>query len=1286
MSDDPRVQQLLDELLDSRATPEEVCESCPELLPVVRDRWQQICHARAGLEAPFPSAEETTPHSPPQEPALPQIPGYEIEAILGRGGMGVVFKARHLKLNRLVALKMLLAGAYARPEELARFHREAAAVAALRHPNIVQVHDAGEITGRPYFTMEYVEGGTLARSLAAGQQPPHRSAELVATLASAVQFAQQSGFIHRDLKPSNILLTADGTPRITDFGLVRSIEAGRDFTPSGACVGTPSYMAPEQALGDASAVGPAVDIYALGAVLYEMLTGRPPFDGRTLGEIVGKVIAEEPTPPSRSNPRVPRDLETICLKCLQKTPARRYATAQDLADDLQRFLDGKPVRARPVGVLERTVKWARRRPAAALLVAALVVLLGAAAGTAVWLHHQEVDRQAAKAQRELQAQETIETALKRADALRHEERWQEALIVLADASRHLAEASSPLLEERFRKTQSDFQIAAELERAREGDPRLPDGPIDDQQRAAEFQKAFAYAGLRIDEDVERVAESIRGSAIRDQLVAAIEDRAFVAFLLNDWPLIERLLRIARSADPEPLWRDQFHDPAAWRKREHLQKLAAGGSDTSPPPSDHQLALLGLLLGRVGPLSQSTRLLTEVARRQPRSFWVNRELGFALFMEHRWLESVGSYRAAVTLRPDNAGAHEGLGLVLSYVGQVEEALTAYRRALELSPRRASVHTRLVEALADAGYWKEAEAACRRALEIDPANHLPPFRLANALFGNQRSADAIVMARKATEIAPNVPETYATLGLMLAKTGHHEEAVSAFRKLTELKAWQFLPEKRLAEELAAAGRWQEAITVLQTAADRDPTMVWFPLEAGKLFRSHGKPEEAANAFQKAAPLLGPIPWAAEGLAAARLDQGRFAEARAALEQLRLPSKDTERRVRQRQLELCDSLLAIATDLPAIVAGKKRPEKASTQRALAEWCLKHKRLTATAAYFYDAAFSEQPSLVDDLEAAERLDAACAAALAGCGVGEDLADVSGERRAALRKQALEWLTADYNAWAERHRLRKSGQRTVVAIAVRSWQQNKDLSGVRDEPALARLSADERRAWQALWARVASLAASDPVAKLDQARSHVDRREWEKAVQCYAEGMELEPTDKSEVWFEYAAAQLLAGDRPGYRRTCAHMLARCQPTGPMRPYIVARACTLAPDSTADFSQPLQLSAKELEGNEAQFWALTEEAALCSWTSRPSEAVRLLERSLAADGRPGRAVVNWLWLALANQKMGNPTEARRWLDKAAHWLDQQGGQMPVETATMGSDRNGWLEAHVLRQEAEARLR
>jgi serine/threonine-protein kinase len=352
MTDDPRVQQLLDQLHNSQATPEEVCATCPELLPTVRHCWQQLRRLRADLDALFPSPTEPTPQSP-EGPALPQIPGYEVEAVLGRGGMGIVFRARHLRLNRPVAVKMLLAGAYAGPREQARFQREAEAVARLRHPNVVQVHDVGDADGRPYFTMELVEGGSLAQKLAGTPQPAHQAAQLLATLAGAVQAAHACGIVHRDLKPANVLLTADDTPKIGDFGLARCQDDGTSLTQTGAVLGTPSCMAPEQARGRRDAVGPAVDVYALGVILYEPLTGRPPFVAETAEATLLQVLAEEPAPPSRLNPRVPRDLETFCLKCLQKEPGWRYPTAASVAADLERFLRHEPIRARPTGRLGR---------------------------------------------------------------------------------------------------------------------------------------------------------------------------------------------------------------------------------------------------------------------------------------------------------------------------------------------------------------------------------------------------------------------------------------------------------------------------------------------------------------------------------------------------------------------------------------------------------------------------------------------------------------------------------------------------------------------------------------------------------------------------------------------------------------------------------------------------------------------------------------------------------------------------------------------------------------------
>src|SRR5437868_1621748 len=387
MADDPRIQQLLDQLLDSHAAPEVVCGSHPELLPVVRNRWRQMRRLRAHLDVLFPPSDDRTPY-PSEDTGLPRILGYEVEAVLGRGGMGVVFRARHLRLNRPVAVKTVLDGGYAGPRERERFQREAEAVAALRHPNVVQIYDVGEEGGRPYLAMELVEGGNLAQKLAGTPQPARPAAALVATLAGAVQAAHDAGIVHRDLKPANVLMAAGCSPKITDFGLARRLEGDAGLTQSGVPVGTPSYMAPEQARGQTNAVGPAADVYALGAILYECLTGRPPFRAATAAETIQQVISQEPAPPSRLNDKVPRDLDTICLKCLYKEPDRRYASAAALAEDLRRFGEGRPIRARPVGLAERSWRWGRRNPTATALLAMAFALIGVASGGGVWIAQQ----------------------------------------------------------------------------------------------------------------------------------------------------------------------------------------------------------------------------------------------------------------------------------------------------------------------------------------------------------------------------------------------------------------------------------------------------------------------------------------------------------------------------------------------------------------------------------------------------------------------------------------------------------------------------------------------------------------------------------------------------------------------------------------------------------------------------------------------------------------------------------------------------------------------------------
>ena len=303
------------------------------------------------------------------------IPHYRILGELGRGGMGVVYKAEHTLLNRIVAMKVILAGSHAGPEHVARFLTEARAVATLQNPDIVQIFDIGETNSLPYFSLEYVDGGSLDARLGGRPQDPRWAAEIAEGLARAIQVAHARGIVHRDLKPANVLLTAAGRPKITDFGLARRLETDSGQTRSGSILGTPSFMAPEQAHGLIHETGPAADLYSLGAILYVMLTGRPPHQGTTMFETLDLVRNREPVPPSQLQPRVPHDIETICLKCLQKEPARRYPDAGALADDLRRFLEGAPILARPVSAPERLWRWAWRHPRDAAAIAVVSLLL-----------------------------------------------------------------------------------------------------------------------------------------------------------------------------------------------------------------------------------------------------------------------------------------------------------------------------------------------------------------------------------------------------------------------------------------------------------------------------------------------------------------------------------------------------------------------------------------------------------------------------------------------------------------------------------------------------------------------------------------------------------------------------------------------------------------------------------------------------------------------------------------------------------------------------------------------
>jgi serine/threonine-protein kinase len=802
MSDKPRVEQLVEEMLDSERTPEEVCAECPELLQEVRKRWQQMRLVEAELTAMFPTPEPNrdTDTSAPWNPhaELPHIPGYQVESVLGRGGVGIVYKARHLRLNRPVAIKMLLAGAHAGPGELERFLREAEAVAGLRHPNIVQVHDVGDHDGRPYFTMEYVDGGSLAQKLLSTPRCAHYAAVTVATLAEAVQVAHQGGIIHRDLKPANILLQrkpeipipnsqvgnsnsssispappsdldyrlSDFDPKIVDFGLARHFERDSGLTLSGARVGTPSYMAPEQALGKTHGIGPSVDIYALGAVLYGLLTGRPPFRGETPTETELQVIHHDPVPPSRLNPRVPRDLETICLTCLHKAPERRYATAAALADDLRHFQRGESIAARPVGLLERFGKWVRRRPAVAALLGVTVFFTSALICGALWLAvHQAQRRQA------------VEGDLREVADLQQQARWTDARVALQQAEARLNGGGAIDLRQRLDQARQDLDLVIELDRIRLN--RLTSGNLILYKSKADrdYAKAFEEAGLAKEHDPPvMVAARVRASAVRVALTAALDDWAVCT---TDKDRRDWLLAVARQADPDPQgWRDRIRDPASWEDPAALVELAlvVPVRDQSVSP----LLALGERLQAAG--GDAPAFLKRVQREHPADFWANLILGDAL-LKAAPAEAAGYYRAALGIRPTAAVAYTALGDALYGQSLLDEALEYYRWAVQIDPLYARGQTNLGNILKHAGQMDDAIACFRRALNVDPDYAWAHLDLANALTAVGQADLALEHYRQYRAIGPTIPHVENVLRSDLVRRGRGEEVRREWKKALE-----------------------------------------------------------------------------------------------------------------------------------------------------------------------------------------------------------------------------------------------------------------------------------------------------------------------------------------------------------------------------------------------------------------------------------------------------------------------------------------------------------------------
>lgn len=724
LPDESRIRALLEEILETGSSPEQVSGGDRALERVLRERLRRARDIEAQMEAMFP-----TPHSDGDSPRralaeglrkdgrLPEIPGYEVHSVIGSGGMGVVYRARHLGLDRWVAIKMVLLGAYASREEKVCLLREAQNVAALRHTNIVQVYDVGEHDGFPYYAMELLEGGDLSRTLQGRPRPAREAAELIRVLAGAVHAAHLGGIVHRDLKPGNILLGSDGSPKIGDFSLASRLEHDSTIATHVRQWGSPSYMAPEQAAGHSNAIQPAIDIYALGAILYELLTGRPPFKAESSTETRRQVINEEPVPPSRLNSRVPRDLETICLKCLQKDPARRYETAADLADDLERFTRGDPILARPVGTVERAVKWCRRRPSTAFAIAVSVVALAAAVAGGVWLQQVEHARQTQETIRRERARTSIEVALPSLSRYVTSQQWVEAMGALRTAQAQLGDAESPELEFRLAEAQEWFEVAQDLDRIRQSflAPQYR-GSVYFPARD-DYAQVFRRVAIGRDVGVAEAAEHVRESPLKEQLLLALDQAAFLEFVAEDEIEFSRLLAVGRAAAPNP-WQDRFRDPATWRDLASLEALVEDAANAEPAPRSPQMVVIGLLFNTFDDHDARIDVLREAHMRDPSDFSLNLWLGIELRSDGHYAEALQYLRASAALNPTHTVAWTEIGRVLMHSGKHEDAIGPLRKATSVDPNFAPAWGNLFFALVACERWEEAAATERAAVAAIP----------------------------------------------------------------------------------------------------------------------------------------------------------------------------------------------------------------------------------------------------------------------------------------------------------------------------------------------------------------------------------------------------------------------------------------------------------------------------------------------------------------------------------------------------------------------------------------
>jgi tetratricopeptide (TPR) repeat protein len=877
-----------------------------ELLPAL-----QVLGEMSGSAAPGPEPSESAPGTEPRT-----LGDFRILREVGRGGMGVVYEAEQISLGRRVALKVLPFAATMDPRQLQRFHNEARAAAGLHHTNIVPVFGVGSERGVHYYAMQFIDGRTLAgfieqqRGAALAQMPTgsdsiaasastvrvtgqvtsaaprdaayfRRIAEWGIQAAEALDCAHAVGIVHRDVKPANLLVDTAGRLWVTDFGLAQ-VQSDTRLTMSGDLVGTLRYMSPEQALAKRVVIDHRTDIYSLGATLYELLTLQPVLDGSDRQELLRQIAFEEPKAARQINKAIPPELETIVLKALEKRPQDRYATAQDVADDLRRWLLDEPIRARRPRLRARLGRWCRRhKPAVAGVTAALLMGLAVLGGSIGWVARDQEARRAKNL-------EIVAGAMEDTRTWQQRRRLPEALWAARRADALLAETEvDESLRESVRARRADLELLDRLE-----DIRLEtmiadtEGEFDRKGADSLYGQTFREAGLNLEElPVEESAERIRNSTVPVEICAVLDHWAWVRMILrgpgdSSW---RHLLRVARAADPDAL-RTQVRVTLETGDRSALLKIVASGEVFHLAPVTLDVLGTALLAAREN-RAEAEAFLREAQRRHPNDFWLNGNLcsffwivqphqveectrfatvavalrpvspvahlnlGSAFASKGRLDEAIAAYVSAIRLRKDYSLAHNNLGLVLSQKGRVDDAIAEYQEAIRINPNDAMPHHNLGYDLYAKGRINEAITEYREAIRLKPDYAKAHLHLGVVLVAKHQFDDGIAEYRSALRVNNDYPEAHYNIGVALQKKGCVDEAIKAYQQALQFKKDFVEAHFGLALALQNRRQWDEAIAEYQEAIRIDKDHAQAHCNLGTCLQKKGQLDQAMTEYREA-----------------------------------------------------------------------------------------------------------------------------------------------------------------------------------------------------------------------------------------------------------------------------------------------------------------------------------------------------------------------------------------------------------------------------------------------------